>query len=365
MLYKEYGHTGCRVSAVGFGGMRFSEEDIKNGDLEACAAVARYAHEKGINYFDTAPAYCDDKSEIITGMALKGLPRDSFYISTKTNFGQIDKPATEAGFRKRLEKSLRRLNVDYLDFYHLWCMLSLSGYRRQCDTMYGWFVKAKEEGLIRHIVFSSHMPGEELRPVIGEGLFEGMLIGYNALNYRYRMDGIAAAHAAGMGVVVMNPLAGGLIPTQPQKFAHLTEGGAFTPAQGALRFAAGHQEISVALNGLTTEEQVDEAVAAMEGLVVRPMAEVTARFADAPGWDGLCTGCGYCAGCPEDIPIPKYMDAYNHQLLGESAYNRVRWHWALTSEGAGKCVECGRCEGLCTQHLPIVERLREIAAMHG
>ncbi len=364
MVYKQYGNTGHSVSAVGFGGMRFNEEDVRAGRLEACAQIARYAYEKGINYFDTAPLYCNDKSESIIGLALRGLPRDSFYVTSKTNFQQVDHPATEAGFFKRLEQSLRRLNVDYIDFYHLWCMLSLKQYRRQCDTMYGWFQKAKAQGMIRHIVFSSHMPGEDLAQVIEEGLFEGMLIGYNALNYRYRQAGLDAAYARKMGVVVMNPLGGGVIPENPALFSYLNEGTDLTVSQAALRFVASHREVSVALNGLTTKAQVDEAVRAVAGLEERPATELAGSLsAGGTGFNTLCTGCGYCDSCPEGIPVPKYMDAYNQKLLGHNAAERLQMHWVIPAAGAGECVACGRCEGLCTQHLPIIDRLREISAL--
>jgi hypothetical protein len=110
--------------------------------------------------------------------------------------------------------------------------------------MYGWFLKAKEQGLIRHIVFSSHMPGADIAEVIGEGLFEGVLLGYNALNYRYRQSGITAAAGQSMGVAGMNPLGGGLIPQNPELFAFLTEGTELTVPQAALRFVASHREVS-------------------------------------------------------------------------------------------------------------------------
>ena len=74
MKYSEYGNTGKLVSAVGFGGMRFDMEK----SMEENAELVRYAFDKGINYFDTAPAYCDGKSEQIYGMAFKNMPRDKF-----------------------------------------------------------------------------------------------------------------------------------------------------------------------------------------------------------------------------------------------------------------------------------------------
>ena len=122
MYYKQYGNTDMKVSAVGLGTMRYDEEDIKAGRLEKCAEIPLYAFEKGINYWDTAPAYCEDKSEIVTGIALSQLKRSEVYVTSKTNLGTIgagEHPAKE-DFRKRLETSLDRLKTDYIDFYHMY-----------------------------------------------------------------------------------------------------------------------------------------------------------------------------------------------------------------------------------------------------
>ena len=55
------------------------------------------------------------------------------------------------------------------------------------------------------------------------------------------------------------------------------------------------------------------------------------------------------------------MDAYNMKILGLSIKDRLRWHWGLTADKAADCTRCGLCEGKCTQHLPIISRLEEIA----
>jgi hypothetical protein len=367
MYYKTYGNTGLKVSAVGMGCMRYDEEDVKAGRLERCAEVPLYAHAQGINYFDTAPYYCEDKSEEITGMALSQLPRDSFLVSSKTNIGTVGKVVNGDTFRRRLEKTLTRLKVDTLDFYHLWCLMSLEDYRRQSDALYRFFEQAQSEGLIRNIVFSSHMPGEDLEVVISRDDYRGMLIGYNALNYQFRQRGIEAAAKKGMGVVVMNPLGGGIIPAHPEQFGFLAEGTDLTVAQAALRFVASQQEISVALNGFTTKAHVDDACRAVDNLQERPARAIIAELQGRGGtFNDLCTGCGYCNECPVGIPIPKYMDAYNQKILGgdqEAIDERLRYHWSLKADGAEACTACGHCEHLCTQHLPIIARLAEISAI--
>ena len=113
MLYKTYGQTGKEVSVVGFGGMRFPGPQ----NIDTNAELILHAHRRGINYFDTAPYYCDDRSEESFGVAIKHLPPGSFYISTKC--GEAD----GAKLRASLERSLQRLGVPRIHFFHLWCLL--------------------------------------------------------------------------------------------------------------------------------------------------------------------------------------------------------------------------------------------------
>lgn len=367
MYYKQYGDTGMKVSAVGLGTMRYDEADIAAGRLEKCAEIPLYALEKGINYWDTAPFYCDDKSEIVTGIALSQVKRSEVYVTSKTNLNTLKGDVTRDAFRRRLEQSLERLQTDYLDFYHMWCMLNIESWEKHMETIYRFFEEARDEGLIRNIVFSSHMQGSDIETVVDTGKFKGMLIGYNALNYRFRQSGIEAAHKKGMGVVVMNPLGGGLIPSNPEAFSYLTEGTDLTVPQAALRFVASHREITITLAGCTTKAHVDDAVKAVEHLEERPAKEIVQMYEDkGMALNNLCTGCGYCKGCPKGIEIPKMMDAYNQKILtgkDSEVTERISGHWGLSKEMAADCIACGKCERQCTQHLPIIERLKEIAAL--
>jgi len=364
MIYKNYGDTDMKVSAIGMGCMRYDADDVKAGRFEKCAEVALYAHEKGINYFDTAPFYCDDKSEIITGIALSRLKRDSYFVSSKTNLDVVGDVVNADTFREKLEKSLTRLKVDYLDFYHLWCLLDEESYQKQYEILYGFFEKAKADGLIRNIAFSAHMEGKSLEKVVADNKFKGMLIGYNALNYQFRQSGIELAHKQGMGVVVMNPLGGGLIPQNPEKFAYLTKDTDLNVAQAALRFVASHKEITIALAGFTKKEHIDDAVRAVEGLEQKPAKEVIKKYSgQGISLNNLCTGCGYCKGCPVGIEIPKFMDSYNEKLLNGDVMEKIKYHWSIDLTETEKCIACGQCETLCTQHLPIINRLKEISEM--
>jgi predicted aldo/keto reductase-like oxidoreductase len=359
MLYRTYGKTGKKVSILGFGGMRFS--DIEDREANVASMVA--AAEGGVNYFDTAPDYFGVKSEETFGEGLaelrrRGLP---YYLSTKTF---KSKPGE---IRREIEAQLQRLKVGSIDFYHIWCITKLANWKERVeDGVLAEFRRLKDEGLIKHICVSSHLAGDEIKELLMEGVFEGVLFGYSAYNFKTREAAFDAVRAKGLGAVIMNPLGGGLIPQHPELFRFLQRDSAEEIVPAALRFLWDHQDISVALVGFGTESEVRQALAAVDGYTPRSAPELAAvKAAASASFEGICTGCGYCDDCPEGVPIPKFMDAYNQQIItGEknAILNRLAWHWNIKASEAAACVECGQCEEACTQHLPIVERLQEIAA---
>ena len=360
MLYREYGQTGKKVSLLGFGGMRFANID----DHEECVRMMAAAAEGGVNYFDTAPGYFETKSETVFGKGFAELRRRKlpFYSATKTF------ASTEDAVRREIEAQLKRLDIPAVDFYHIWCITGLDNWQeRRKNGILKTFAKLKEEGLIRHICVSSHLIKDEIKELLLEGVFEGVLFGYSAYNFQTRQNAFDAIREKKLGAVVMNPLGGGVIPQNPEKFDFLRRQGENTVA-AALRFLWDHPEISVTLVGFDTIEHVREALDAMENYRPRTAEELTAVKASAgKSLEGVCTGCAYCDNCPQGVPIPKYMDAYNHKILnGEDPKDpigsRLFWHWKLERSGAGKCTACGQCEKACTQHINIIERLREIAS---
>jgi predicted aldo/keto reductase-like oxidoreductase len=359
MLYREYGQTGKKVSLLGFGGMRFAKID----DHEDCVRMMTAAAEGGVNYFDTAPGYFEIKSETVFGKGFAELRRRKlpFYSATKTF------ASTGDAIRREIDAQLKRMDVPAIDFYHIWCITSLENWQgRKKDGILKTFRDLKDEGLVRHICVSSHLINEDIKELLLEGVFEGVLFGYSAYNFKTRQKAFDAIREKKLGAVVMNPLGGGLIPQHPELFNFLQRPGEGTVA-AALRFLWDHQDISVTLVGFQTLEQVREALAAMEAYQPRTAEELEAvKERASVSFEGICTGCAYCDGCPQDIPIPQYMDAYNQKILsadtkGDPIGDRLKWHWSLDRSTAGACVACGQCEQACTQHINIIERLKEIA----
>ncbi len=360
MLYRDYGRTGKKVSLLGFGGMRF--EAIN--DPDTCAAMMVDAARAGVNYFDTAPGYFDGKSESAFGRGFAELRRLGlpYFSSTKT---MRSKPAD---IRREIEAQLRRLDLPRIDFYHVWCITGLDQWReRKEDGVLQEMQRLKGEGLVGHVCVSSHLVGEEIRELLAEGVFEGVLFGYSAYDFHSRQKAFDAIRTHDLGCVVMNPLGGGVVPQNPALFGFLKQRPDQGVVEAALHFLFSHERISTVLVGFGTRAHVQEAAAAVESFRGVSPAHVEAVRAAAGGaFAGLCTGCGYCDECPEAIPVPKMMDAWNHgKLYGrqKSITDRLEWHWDLGPAEAAKCTECAQCEGLCTQHLPIVKRMADIAAL--
>jgi predicted aldo/keto reductase-like oxidoreductase len=341
--------------------MRFPK-DLAADD---CAALVKSAYDAGITYFDTAIGY--GRSEEVMGLAFKEMLKTRaqrpFTVASKT-FGE-----TPDAIRRDVETSLKRLQIDAIDFYHMWCVLSPEAYtQRKLTGALEGFAKLKEEGLVRHIVVSSHMHGNDIAEMLRDYPFEGVLLGYSAMNFAYREAALATAAQHRRGVVVMNPLGGGIIPRNPERFAFVKSKPEESVVEGALRFLFNDPRITTALVGMSNQAELDEALRAVNGFTpLAPEVVQHIRTSIRGAFNELCTGCAYCDQCPQDLPIPQLMDAYNQFMLTgdrQNIINRLSWHWNILEErnNLDRCTECGACEKACTQHLPIVARLKEIRA---
>ncbi len=356
MLYKEYGQTGKKVSILGFGGMRFESID----DRETCAALLVEAARAGVNYFDTAPAYFGIKSEEAFGLGFKELKRLGlpFYCATKTG------KSVEKEIREEIEQQLKRLGLDAIDFYHIWCVTSLENWeQRKKNGVLKTFQKLKEEGLIRHICVSTHLLGDDTDELLREGIIEGVLLGYSAYNFSFRQAALKAIAKRKLGCVVMNPLGGGVIPRTRKLFDFIRHSERRIGRRSATAVSSSRTMKSRRPAGRGQSPHLHDALKAVEGYREIPALEIERiKGGISDAFQDLCTGCQYCESCPEGIPVSKFMGAYNmKQLYGkdQGVLDMLKWHWNLPPEEAEKCIGCGQCEDLCTQHLSIVKRLEE------
>ncbi len=364
MQYREYGKTGSRVSVLGFGALRLPKKPKR------AIEILKHAFDLGVNYVDTAAMYPvsnQGANERVVGEALRGY-RDRVYVATKNHY----KGESVDDWQVYLDRSLKNLGVDYIDFYHLHA-LRWDVYRQQLvpGGIMERFRKAIEEGVIRHACFSSHDKPENIVKLIDTGEFDGMLVQYNLLD-RANEGAIAHAHAQGMGVAIMGPVGGGRLIAPSERIQGMVGGAQSTP-EVALRFVLSNPNVTLALSGMKTLKMVEEnvATASREGSL---STEERQRFVEAMEEaqqlsDLYCTGCGYCLPCPSKVYIPGNFEAMNYyRVWGLEALARRRYKQLGKNKSrrwAAACIECGECEPKCPQGIPIRERLKEVAAVLG
>jgi predicted aldo/keto reductase-like oxidoreductase len=365
MQYRVLGRTGLRVSALGFGTMRFKMAD-GHADQDLAVSALHRAMDLGVNYFDSAVGYCNSESEIVLGKALKGR-RDDIVVSTK--YPPWDRSLTADDCRQVIEQSLSRLDTDFIDVYH---MHSLDWETAQKVLAEGGAVdgarKAKEEGLVKHLGFSFHDDPKRMIDIIKAAPdFDVVTCQYNLLD-RANEKSIANAHDRGLGVVIMGPVGGGRLGFPSEKVQGLLPGGTKTTPEIALRFVLSNPNVSVALSGMNTIEMVEQnaATASRESVLTEEerrtivqALEENRRLADL-----YCTGCGYCMPCPNGVNIPESFRLMNlHRVWGLTGSARERYTGfgpkRPNNLNAGACVECGECEPKCPQKIPIIEQLKE------
>ncbi|HEY9060181.1 MAG TPA: aldo/keto reductase [Pseudobacteroides sp.] len=374
MNYRDFGNTGVKISTLGFGAMRLPQKNIGGKEVfdeEESIRIIHRAFDLGVNYIDTAPYYCDGESETIVGKALKGW-RDKVYLSTKNPI----EDASGDHFLERLEKSLKKLGVDYIDFYHMWG-IDLKCFNEKINVKDGALsgaLKAKEQGLIKHISFSFHDKAENLPKLIDTGVFETVLCQYNLMD-RSNEEAMARAKEKGLGVIVMGPVGGGRLGAPSETIRSLLPGKIKTSAEIALRFVLSNPNVSCALSGMGTMEMVEEncRLASMDSeLSASEIENVKAAMSENRKLEDLyCTGCNYCMPCPHEVNIPLNFQLMNyHRVYGITDYARDQYSqigmfdW-VKGKKAEECTECGICEDKCPQKLEIRKQLKETASILG
>ena len=95
--------------------------------------------------------------------------------------------------------------------------------------------------------------------------------------------------------------------------------------------------------------------------------DYAAAFAALPkiSWQGHCMYCGHCAPCPQGISVANVTKFYNLARAQGGVPETVREHYALLSHKADECVACGACETRCPFGVPIIENMKQAAALFG
>ncbi len=356
---------------IGFGLMRLPEKDGAI-DIEQVSQMADAYMEAGFNYFDTAYVYHGGNSEKVVKEAIvKRFPRESFTIATKLpawflhSFEDRDKV---------FEEQLDRCGVDYFDYYLLHSLEDGNNY----DTYekydcFDWGIKKRDEGKIRHFGFSFHGTPELLVQVLDkhpEIEFVQIQLNYADWDNKIVHSGelYEILRDRNIPMIIMEPAKGGKLANLDDECAEILK--AIRPdksiASWAFRYVGSLPGIATILSGMSTPEQMEdnintfkdfEPLSEEELAAIDKVKEIMNRVELAG-----CTSCKYCVeGCPMGISIPDVISAVNTKrkfpgdMRPQFFYNGLVDRYSHASD----CIACGQCEGVCPQHLPIIDLMKE------
>ncbi len=259
MQYRRFGKTEKYLSVITLGGMRFTHgwdeprHEIPNDTFDECLTSVQMAFNAGINHIETAWGY--KKSETVYGKILNQelrIPRNSYHLMTKGN------PMTAEDTRKLIEKQLDALQTDYFDFYGWHGLNNQELLKQSCKTggPVEELLKMKEEGLIRHVGFSTHAPLETIIRAIETGLFEFVNLHYYYFDQR-NLAAVNMAQINDMGVFIISPNdKGGQLFKAPDKVKRATS--PITPIQWNARFCLQNPAIHTLSFGMHQKSHFEE-----------------------------------------------------------------------------------------------------------
>ena len=377
------------VGLLGFGCMRWpmTVDDYGNEiiDQDAVNRMVDVAMEHGVNYYDTSPAYLGGESERASAEALCRYPREKWILATKlSNFMDCSYDNSVLMYRRSLEI----FKTDYIDYYLLHSISGKDAFEQRYGStgIMDFLLAEREAGHIRNLGFSFHGPKEGLDELLAlQDKYHWDFVQIQ-MNYPDWYCGDAeylynALDAAGLPVVIMEPLLGGRlssIPAPLEAKLKAREPGR-SAASWAFRFCGSYPRILTVLSGMTYMEHLQDNLSSFCGLQTLSdddkalLAEVAESYTKYPLVP--CTGCQYCMPCPYGIDIPGIFAFYN-KAVNEDSYvkskeqkdfARARRRYLAAYDKAVEsvrqadhCISCGKCMKECPQRIRIPRQLQRI-----
>jgi hypothetical protein len=343
--YRRLGRTNAMVSDISLGSGRINDAD-----------VARYAIERGITYFDTAPDYSDTQSERVLGEAMKG-QRDKLFLATKfcVSDGHLPNDTPVPKIIEAVEGSLKRLQTDHVDLIHVHSCDRVE--RLLAPNIHEAFDRLKEQGKVRFLGVSTHTPNleEVANAAIDSGRFDVMMLAYHFGMWPSFGHILEKAKAHDVGIVAMKTLKGA-------KHTNLADfrKEASSYAQSAFRWVLSNPAVACLVISIYEQRQVDEYVYA-SGTPVRPTdVALLDRYDQLVAGDYCQPHCGVCLDtCENDLPINDilryrmYFKDYHWENEGKRLYAKL-------ASNASVCADCAApCAGSCPIGVPIKEKMTD------
>ena len=290
MEYRSLGKTGLNVSLASFGTGGPSQFGQHKGlEQRQQTALVRRCLDLGVNLFDTHEGY--GESERILGEALRGVPRGSYHLVTKWSYHSGDGARNEAAFAESMERSLDRLETDYVDVMMIHGILA-SEYESVVERFVPVLERMRDQGKVRFRGFSTRYivdPAQEIVPYAlrsDPDLWDVVMLKYGILNQIMAKDAMPLAEENGVGVLNMASvriklpipallekliaewkdkgyIASDSIPAQ-DPLGWLVHDDVDSVVSAAYKFAADHPAVSSVITGTSNPEHLESNIAALE-----------------------------------------------------------------------------------------------------
>jgi uncharacterized protein len=338
--YRTLGKTGIRVSGVGSGVGIIPDPLVINRAIDL-----------GVNYFDTARGYGEGKSEQITGTALKGR-RNKVVLASKTD------GRTKADILKDMDASLRALQTDHVDIWHLHS-------RDTPDTITDEAVEAcellKKQGKTRFIGVSAHDINAVVDKILTVGKFDVVQTTYSyAIGAPFRNAAISKLQSAGMGVVAMKVIiaVAGFVPRDiPLK----NEG-----PLAAVKWVLTNPAISTTVPYVKNIAELEMNVRAMTEPYT-PQDEKLLYVLNKQIRPLYCRMCYQCKGkCPKGVPVTDELRSLAYHDFGGN-FHQARTSFMLLPQEIRQvqCSNCDSCRIECPNGVEVRNRLIRAQSLLG
>ena len=332
MIYRDF--KGTKLSMLGFGTMRLPV--LENGQIDAALTqkMVDYAMAHGVNYYDTAWPYMQNRSETVVGQCLKKHLRDSFYLATKFPGHMVAETYDPADI---FEQQLQKCQVEYFDFYLLHNVYENSVHVYD-DPRWGivdYFVEQKKQGRIKHLGFSSHADLSCLTDFLNRygDEMEFCQLQFNYLDWtlQHGKEKYELLRQRNIPLWVMEPVRGGkLVTLEPDE---------------EQRLHAIRPDDSIASFGFRWLQGFDNIT------MVRMKNAIP------------CPACRYCCdGCPQGLDIPDLLHKYNQLRVGSGSSVKMQLDALPQDKWPAACIACGACAAVCPQKIAIPDELAAFAA---
>ncbi len=357
-----------KLSQFGMGLMRLPMVDGNYGEIKrkATGNMVNAAIKGGVNYFDTGYTYHEgDCEKFAAETVVPKLDSHNLHLAAKLPQWLVKE---KKDYDKYLDEQLNTLGLNQIEFYLIHSLHDTTWKKHKELGMMDFLKRAVNDGRIKYPCFSYHGTLDAFKEIVDsydDWIMAQIMLNYVDENWQAGVEGMKYAYKRDVGIVVMEPLKGGLLTKKlPKDIKETFTANDTTPVKAAMKWCYDLEEPTVVLSGVSTLPQtlgqIEIADKAAPGCLSQKEKDAIKiakeNFKAVP-----CSACEYCQPCPFGVKIPNILEIYNEHIIFKNN-DAKSWYKRLvdTKADAGHCTVCGACEKICPQEIDIIEKIKQV-----